>query len=250
MKSVYVVWKNSYDGMWRPVAKLTRLEEGYLFNYTQGANCSGFEPFPRMNDLNKVYRSKKLFSFFSNRLIPTNRPEFRKMLDWSDLDYSEYDELDVLGISGGARKTDEFRIVKKPDITPQGLYKLRFFISGVRHLSPESLSRVSRLSKGDTLKFIFEDSNPQDEMALLVCTEDKIPIGYCPKYFNHDIRAILNNPQLASHSLKVVRLNSDAPSPFRVLCEFSTQWPVNFTPMLSQDYMNYEGLSGLLEIGQ
>ncbi len=83
MKSVFVIWKDIVDGMWHPVAKLTRTSDGYRFNYTKGANHTNFIAFPRMNNLSQVYNSATLFSFFSNRLIPTNRPEFKKMLEWS-----------------------------------------------------------------------------------------------------------------------------------------------------------------------
>jgi len=148
VKSVFVIWKDSTDHMWHPVAKLSRLDSGYRFNYTKGANSNNFIPFPRMEDLSKVYHSVSMFSFFSNRLIPTNRPEFKKMLEWSDIDLTDYDELDLLGVSGGARKTDEFRIISEPEVTRNGEYRIRFFISGVRYLSAESSNRLDALERG------------------------------------------------------------------------------------------------------
>ncbi|HEQ3533755.1 MULTISPECIES: HIRAN domain-containing protein [Vibrio] len=237
MKSVFVIWKDSDDGMWHPVAKLTRLEGGYRFNYTKGANHENFIAFPRMDDLTKVYTSASLFSFFTNRLIPTNRPEFKKMLEWSDINPIGYDELDLLGVSGGARKTDEFRIISEPEVTPDGKYKIRFFISGVRHLDSKSTERVGMLQIGEQLKLVYEDTNPYDCKAVLVSTQDEIPIGYCPKYFNCDVRALLEDPELNSHSLNVVKLNKDAPDQFRVLCEFVTRWPEGFSPLVSEEYL-------------
>ncbi|EGR1562256.1 hypothetical protein D6L41_12115 [Vibrio alginolyticus] len=237
MKSVFVIWKDSDDGMWHPVAKLTRTDDSYRFNYTKGANHKNFIAFPRMDDLTKVYQSASLFSFFTNRLIPTNRPEFKKMLEWSDIDPTGYDELDLLGVSGGARKTDEFRIISEPEVTTQGQYKIRFFISGVRHLDVASTERVNNLEAGEQLKFIYEDSNPHDCKAVLVSTSDETPIGYCPKYFNCDVRALLDDPELDSHSLNVVKLNRDAPHQFKVLCEFVTNWPKGFTPLVSEEYL-------------
>ncbi|MEZ8241285.1 hypothetical protein F0236_20905 [Vibrio splendidus] len=237
MKSVFVIWKDSDDGMWHPVAKLTRSLDGYRFNYTKGAKHINFIAFPRMDDLAKVYHSQSLFSFFTNRLIPTNRPEFKKMVEWSDIELGDYDELDLLGISGGARKTDEFRIISEPEVTAEGKYKIRFFISGVGHLKGESVERVAKLEKDEELKLIYENSNQYDCKAVLVSTKDEVPIGYCPKYFNCDVRSLLENVALDSHSLKVVKLNLDAPSQFKVLCEFVTQWPEGFTPLVSDEYL-------------
>jgi hypothetical protein len=236
MKSIFVVWKNSEDHMWHPVAKLTRSNENYSFNYTKGANNKKFIPFPRMDDLKKVYNSNTLFSFFSNRLMPPNRPEFKKMLQWSDIKVNNYDEFELLSVSGGARKTDEFQIISEPEVTENGDYKIRFFISGVRHLDDLSSGKVSQLTRGESLYFVYDDSNQHDCNALLVSTKDNIPIGYCPKYLNCDVRVLLENPHLSSTSLKVVKTNLDAPSQFRVLCEFITKWPTGFIPMFSDEY--------------
>lgn len=237
MKSVFVIWKDNEDGMWHPVAKLTRSADGYRFNYTKGAAHDNFIALPRMEDLTKVYHSLSMFSFFSNRLIPANRPEFKKMLEWSDIDPTGYDKLDLLGVSGGARKTDEFRIISEPEVTTEGQYKIRFFISGVRYLSTTSAERVDRLQVGEQLKLVYENSNPHDCKAVLVSANDDTPIGYCPKYFNCDMRALLETLELSSHSLTVVKLNKDAPDQFKVLCEFVTTWPEGFTPLMSAEYL-------------
>lgn len=239
MKSVFVIWKDIEDGMWHPVAKLTRISDGYRFNYTKGANHKNFIAFPRMNDLAQVYHSTTLFSFFTNRLIPTNRPEFKKMLRWSDIDPTAYDELDLLGISGGARKTDEFRIIPEPEVTNDSRYAIRFFISGISHLGPENTKRVASLEDNEELRLVYENSNAYDCNAVLISTKDEITVGYCPKYFNCDIRALLEKPELTSYSLRVVKLNADAPAQYRVLCEFVTRWPNGFTPFVSEEYIAY-----------
>lgn len=234
MKSVFVIWKDRQGGMWHPVAKLTRTESGYRFNYTRGANHNNFIAFPRMDDLTKLYHSTALFSFFANRLISVNRPEFKKMLEWSDLDVSHYDELDFLGVSGGGRQTDDFRIISEPQITSDGQYKIRFFISGVRHQNNDS---AKRLKVGEELKLKYEDTNTHDCNAVLLTTKDDIKLGYCPKYFNCDIRDLLKDSKLASHSLRVVKINLDAPDQFKILCEFAATWPSGFNPLMSKEYL-------------
>ncbi|OOF11351.1 MULTISPECIES: HIRAN domain-containing protein [unclassified Salinivibrio] len=241
MKSVFVIWKDLDDGMWHPVAKLTRTDTFYRLNYTKGASHPNFIAFPRMEDKTKAYLSTGLFSFFKNRIIPTNRPEFRMMLEWSDIDFELYDELDLLGVSGGARKTDQFRIISQPEITKSGEYKIRFFSSGISHLDKEAIDRISKLRPKELLDLEFEDSNPYDSNAVMVMTSDneKVKVGYLPKYFNCDIRSLLSNPHLNEYRINVVKVNKDAPAQFRLLCEFTAKWPDNFIPLVSKDYSNF-----------
>lgn len=239
MKSVFVIWKDIKDGMWHPVAQLSREKSVYRLNYTKGANHPNFIAFPRMEDKTISYISTELFAFFRNRLLPMNRPEFRKMLNWSDLTVENYDELEMLSISGGARKTDQYRIIPKSEVITGNKYKLRFFTNGVSHLSEENIERISALKPNESLSFECENDNKHDCNAVLVATIDteKVKVGYCPKYYNVDVRMLLKNPKLLSHSLKVVKTNIDAPAHFKLLCEFTTQWPVGFIPLNSSEYL-------------
>lgn len=239
MKSVFVIWKDIVDSMWHPVAKLTRVDDSYTLSYTKGSNHCRFIPFPRMSDRSAVYRSNELFSLFTNRLIPSNRPEFKKILDWSDVMLKDYDELDILSLSGGARKTDEYRIVPLPVPDKNNFYKLRFFTSGVSHLEDDSVQQISELRPGERLEFSYENSNKFDKNAVLVTSKSKVRVGYCPKYYNCDVRNLLGNPQLLDYSLSVVKVNLDAPAHFRLLCEFITKWPEGFQPFLTSEFEAY-----------
>ena len=242
MKSVFVIWKDFKDGMWHTVAQLSRVDEVYRFNYTKGAEHPNFTAFPRMTDKTESYVSNNLFPFFQNRLLPLNRPEFKKMLEWSDLDIDSYDELDMLSISGGARKTDQYRIISKPQATNEKEYNIRFFTSGVSHLNDVSLKKIEELKRGDILTFESEDDNRYDSKAILVTTidEEKVKVGYCPKYYNTDIRSLLKTNELAKNCLKVVKINSDSPAHFRLLCEFSTSWTESFITFGAKECLPYE----------
>ncbi|EMK3382404.1 hypothetical protein V8054_000609 [Vibrio parahaemolyticus] len=239
MKSVFIVWKDLQDGMWHPVAKLTRTKKLYRLNYTQGSNHPRFAPFPRMEDRSKVYTSEELFAFFRNRILPQNRPEFKKVLEWSDITVDSYDELDLLSITGGARQTDQFQIIAQPQLTDSKNYSIKFFINGIRYLPEDNIDRISRLTKGDELRFHFEDCNEYDCNAVFATTsdEEQIKVGYCPKYFNSDIRTLMKDPNLKNYVLTVSRVNKDAPAPYRLLCEFVTTWPNGFMPQMSGDYL-------------
>lgn len=241
MKSVFVIWKDVKDGMWHTVAQLSRKGNIYQLNYTKGATHPNFTAFPRMTNKAKSYVSNTLFSFFQNRLLPLNRPEFKKMLDWSGLSIDSYDELEMLSISGGARKTDQYRIISKPQVTDGNEYKIRFFTSGISHLDSVSVDKIAKLKSGDILTFEIEENNKFDKNAVLITTigEEKVKVGYCPKYYNTDIRALLLT-NLAKDSLKVMKVNSDSPAHFRLLCELSMPWPDDFVPFNSFEYLAFE----------
>lgn len=248
MKTLFVVWKDPDTTMWHPVAKLTRESGGkYYFNYTAGAKNKNFSAFPRMSDLSETYVSSELFSFFKNRLISPNRPEYFRLLDWSNMSQSSYDELDILGIYGGERKTDSYRIVSAPSKDAQGYYRILFFVSGIRYLEQSIQIFIESLREGQKLRFKFEDCNQFDSNAVLVYPEysESVTLGYCPRYYNCDIRMLLSNPNLSDYSLTVVKNNYDAPPQYRLLCEFSVQWPEGFSALVSDEYKNFKSYDDL-----
>lgn len=243
MKTVFVIWKDPDTTMWHPVAKLKRESAGkYYFNYTAGARHRNFSAFPRMSNLSETYVSNELFSFFKNRLVSPNRPEFARLLDWSNMSQSSYDELDILGIYGGERKTDSYRIVSAPTKDNQGFYRILFFVSGIRYLEELIKSTLDNVIEGQSLRFKFEDDNEFDSNAVLVTssTSEPVILGYCPRYYNCDVRKLLLNPDVSYYTLKVVKNNIDAPPQYRLLCEFSVQWPDGFSALVSDEYQNFD----------
>ncbi|NAX64804.1 HIRAN domain-containing protein, partial [Vibrio sp. V32_P6A28T40] len=140
------------------------------------------------------------------------------------------------------RQTDQFRIIAQPQLTDKKNYKIKFFINGIRYLSDSSIERISRLESGDELRFHFEDCNEHDCNAVFASTsdEEQIKVGYCPKYFNSDIRTLMKDPNLKNYVLTVSKVNMDAPAPYKLLCEFVTTWPAGFLPQMSEDYLAYK----------
>lgn len=242
MRTVFVIWKNPQTSMWHPVAKLRRdSNHKYFFNYTIGAQNKDFSAFPRMTDLSETYVSNELFSFFKNRLVSPSRPEFSRLLEWSNMTADTYDELDILGIYGGERKTDGYRVVAAPEPDDTNIYRILFFISGVSHLPKESLDFLSKLITGQSLRFKLEDNNIFDENAVLIISDSSKPVtlGYCPRYYNCDVRKLLSTSEAPEYSLKVVKHNIEAPPQYRLLCEFSAHWPDGFSALVSNEYQNF-----------
>ncbi|MEZ0194072.1 hypothetical protein Q1Z72_13780 [Pseudomonas qingdaonensis] len=241
MSSAFVVWQDPETTMWEPVAKLTETDGVFKFSYTRGALNKRFVGFPRMDQLNKEYSSNELFPFFQNRLIPDRRPEYYSMLTWLDMLPGESKPIEILSASGGSRKTDNFRIVKVPERTEVGEYRLKFFISGVAYLSDELKHEVSNLVRGAELSCALQPSNSADPNAVIIINSStNNSIGYYPRYLNEDLIRLNKACGVESHSLitrvNVVKVNCTAPEQYRVLCESVTPWPQGFLPFQSDKY--------------
>ncbi|NAS00472.1 HipA N-terminal domain-containing protein [Acinetobacter haemolyticus] len=241
MKSVFVMWQDSTGTrMWHPVAKLTQQNScRYVLSYTKGAQHEKFSFFPNMQDISKSYTSDRLFSFFRNRLIPESRPEHDNMFEWSDLSSDSKDYLELLAISGGEKKTDHFRIVNLPK-NEDGFYRIKFFISSINYLNEIEKTSITSLQPNDWLKYQFDENNLVDVDATILLKEDNVRVGYLPHYLCKDLKKLLNYLNEDDIQIKVLKVNLDAPSQFKVLCELKAPWPENFNAFNDEEFSSYE----------
>lgn len=222
MKILYVAWKDQKEGAWRTVGRLCYEEKKYIFCYTKGAQATNFIPFGRMTDINAVYTSDKLFPTFENRILGSNRPEFREFLSWLGLDYDTYDPLDVLALTEGKRGTDSLEIFSHPVLDETDTMRMDFFVHGSNFAKSwrESLELIQK----DTPLFLCPDpQNSKDKDAVLLRTDDPISlIGYCPRYLAKDFLRILGEYG-ENISVSVKQVNREAPDRYKVLCTMTVK---------------------------
>ncbi|MFN0304505.1 MAG: HIRAN domain-containing protein [Burkholderiales bacterium] len=239
MKSVFLAWQDSKTRGWTPIGRLSIEGRGYRFYWTKAARTVLSDlPLPDgMKNTEYIYESDELFPFFANRLLNPNRPEFRRFVKWLALEGQESDALSALAISGGERGTDPFEIFPEPERTHDGKYEITFFSHGLRHLPPGSSEAIERLQPGDRLYLLRDVQNAHDQFALALRTDDPpILVGYCPRYFAHDICKILDRAPPSSMSVNVHRVNKDAPPSLRLLCRLVAPWPADFVPFSGEDF--------------
>jgi len=233
-KSIYLAWRSNDPNFgWSPVGRLDRSEEGfYEFCYTKGAERSDFSPLPGMEDLSAVYQSNELFPVFYNRLLNSRRDEYKHYLEWSDLDVeSQPDPLSILEVTEGRKSTDYFEVFPCPVADSEGLYQFKFFLHGIEWLSETSINRVSKLKKDESLLCMSDFQNEYDPNAVaLRTTDDRYIVGYLPRYICHDFMKLAQECDPDFMNLTIVRVNSDAPLQFRVLCQLKACWPDNYQP--------------------
>lgn len=230
MTTLYLAWQDPFEKLWIPVAKVTKQDSEYTLKYTKGARDSErFTPFGLMKDFDTTYVSEELFPLVSNRLLSKGRPEYETLLKWLDLP-KDSDPLDILAITQGQRNTDSLRMIPSP--TKEGdTYCYRFFTSGLSHMSESSHERVNNLSPSDKLYLMLDVQNPYDNAIALRTDEPKALVGYCPNYLTEDIsQAVKANVEI---EITTVKVNPEAPPPYRLLCEAKGKWPKDFRPLSS-----------------
>ncbi len=117
-RTLFLAWQGkARSKAWFPIGRLDVSEKDtkYRFRYIEGvkrANCEvGFPPLWDFPDLNRDYRSPRIFPLFKNRIRSPRRPDFADYMRSLNLPENA-DPIEILYVNGGYRATD-FRGVSK-----------------------------------------------------------------------------------------------------------------------------------------
>ena len=214
----------------------------FRFVYTRGAltarSASSFVPLAAFPELFKAYESDRLFPLFSNRLLPSSRPEFPQFLRWLGLGDAPPAPLAILARSGGGRATDNLEVFPCPEPAKDGVYEARFFLRGLAHMAPVAVERANRLAAGERLCMLLDIENVFDTSAVALRSADAdgpVLLGYCPRYLSEELVRL----PLARNRRPVItvsQVNIDAPLQFRVLCHMQVEFGHDFLPFQGEEY--------------
>lgn len=233
MRSVFIAVRDYFSRSWIPVARVDHVSENpsgveyFRLRYTDGATrLIGFEGFARMKGLSCEYIYRGVPPILKNRILPRSRPEFSMLASWLGRPADSIDIFDELAVTGGRRGTDSIEVFPCPSVNFDGAYEAVFFTHGIRYVS----QLRGDICPGERVYPALDVQNPQDPFAILLRSDDPIGlIGYVPRYFSRDFRYLIENfPN--SVSFEVLKVNPDAPPPFRILCRFRSIWPDGFLP--------------------
>ncbi|WP_333196263.1 HIRAN domain-containing protein [Microcoleus sp. S28C3] len=172
---------------------------------------------------------------FSNRVMPRSRPDYPEFVQWLNIPQHEDDPIALLARSGGKRVTDNFEVFPCPEPDENGRYRIHFFAHALRHLSKSAIERINGLQVGELLYLAHEFQNRHDSSALLLCTEDRWIVGYCPRYLCGDFFQIISQHRELVR-VEVDRLNQPpTPLQFRLLCKMTADWR-DFRPFSNPMY--------------
>ena len=252
MKTLFVAWKDSQNTRgWFPVGRLDADVAGnlYRFRYLQGAmeaaeRC-GFAPFDSFPEFRQEYVGGELFPFFANRLQNLSRPSFREHLRRMDLEphaQEAFDPIEVLAVSEGRRATDNLEIFPKVERAESGIFAIKFFLHGWRHIHPDGAARILTLKAGDLLGVAIEVTNAATVYAVQIQTPDRVVLGYAPRYLVQDLVQVIARCSIPV-SASVSRLNlPPTPPSQRLLVSFEGCWPEGYQPMSGDQFQSLVGI--------
>jgi hypothetical protein len=243
LHALFVAWQQQDSRRYFPIGRLVvEANNGrsrYEFAYVKGALEAakhGLDPLLAFPDFQQVYRSDELFPLFENRLMPSRRPDYEQYLANLGLT-PDADPIAVLARSGGRRVTDSLELFELP-LYDSGLacYRTFFLAHGIRYLHQTSLERIHSLTVGDALRILVDFQNPADARALALGTDDRVIVGYMPRYLLDDAWNLIQNcPRL---EVFVAQVNpTPAPIEQRLLCRIESCWPDDFRPFCSDHYL-------------
>jgi hypothetical protein len=239
MKALFVAWRSDEQAGWGPIGRLEYDGRQYRFCYVKGARTlPGFRPFPGMENVEEIYESQDLFPLFANRLLSKARREYDDFLQWGGFDPDNPpDPIAILGVTEGIRQTDAIEVFPCPAPDVEGCYLSKFFLHGIRWMTPDAIERINDLQPDELLTVEPDTHNPADQNAVGVFTHDGAKIGYVPRYFAHDVHRLLTGCGDEFLEIVVERVNSDAPMQHRVLCRIRACWPDGFEPCSGDAFM-------------
>jgi hypothetical protein len=220
-RRLLVIWQNPETRNFCRIGQLDHLTDGrYVFNYSNAETASpDFRALHEFPDTSLCYESASLPAFFRNRIMNSSRPAFREYLSWLAVNAEDTElPVEILARTGGPRATDTFHIVEAPTVDG-GIFKTRFFVSGVRHCEGAE-ERVLALKPGAKLLLRHDSDNVFNPLAMLVDAVAGKPLGWVPDWLVEEV-----HERLESHGpLEVVveKVNVDAPVHLRLLCRIES----------------------------
>ena len=231
-RRLIVTWKNDASTGTLPVAELIirAVAPRYSFRYVDGVREAlrcGFQPFLAFPKLDGRYESEALFPFFSNRVLPTTRPEYLESLAAVGLDVRHVSVAEVLGRTSGRRATDRIETILVPIPDAQGRYSTHFLLRGVNH-APGAEEIIATLASDELLTLVKDTSNHYNPRARRLEARGH-RVGYVPDYLVSDIDALERAG--AEPTVFGERANlPPQPVHCRLLCRIECQWPAGFVP--------------------
>lgn len=240
MRTLFLAWQAPSDRAWFPVGKLDADTDRslYRFCYTKGAGeavrTAGFHPIASFPLLGAEYQSSELFPMFKNRVLGSHRRDFQSYLETLALDNP--DPIEILAVSGGERQTDSFEVFPKIEKAPDGSFRCRFFLHGLRHMSEQAQQRIQCLIPGESLGVSIELNNPKYGLAIQLTSLDYEFIGWTPRYIVPDLLKAINKTHDVSAS--VIKINvANTPLNRRVLVELRGVLPPDYEPMAEEAFL-------------
>lgn len=222
VSSLLLIWQNPETRTFSKVGRLTRVSEGFQFEYLRDQLDPAFKPIHSFPDLARVYLTQELPAFFANRVMSRKRSTYQDYAGWLGVSAVDDAPFEVLARTGGGRETDTFHVVQEPEPVRGGGSTVRFFASGLRHIDGLE-ARLDEVQPGDRLSLRPEPTNENDPRAILIDVESGLAVGWVPAWLLDDVHEWMRE---CAPVMAVEQVNLDAPWHLRLLCRVDVSLPV------------------------
>lgn len=216
---LWLIWQNVETRQRYHIGNLSNLDGNYTFTYELSgkrrtlleAMDNGYRPHLAFRDIQKVYKSDRLFDAFARRLPDKRRPDFSKLLQSFGLSI-DYSEMDLLRATGGRLATDPYEFVA-PIYRFNDHFDFDFYVAGWRYYDGEN--SLSELKVGEVVKFELDLINPEDDKAVVILTtQSGHKLGYVPAFYSGFMFDVIRNG--GKYEAKIEGINIDAKPQLRV----------------------------------
>jgi len=194
---LYVVWRDpesraqlkigefSYDGFvyqFRYDPELLRVAASHGFSFEQSPLSRAFP------DVNKLYDSPEIFSFFAHRLPDERRSDYREALAPSQSVPGTH-PFELLRNTRGRLATDQLSLEQAALETEDGM-RVECNVAGWRFFEGDAI--LSELAPGVAVRLEREKSNRYDSNAVMVLSQSGCKLGYVPAFHSELVAEALS----------------------------------------------------------
>ncbi|MBA2662856.1 MAG: hypothetical protein H0U74_11205 [Bradymonadaceae bacterium] len=236
-RTLYVAWQAIESRKWYTIGVLTHEpDKGYLFRYLRGveeAQKDGFTGISAFPEFYLSYTSDRLFSFFANRVLSSDRPSYKELIEQvglqpvGDSTSPEY-LFEFLRRTRGWRATDSFEMFSPVEKVGDE-YRWDFFTRALRH-APEGIQR-RWIEESPTLPMRMAPDlhNMSDPTAVFVMDCKHCFMGFVPGNYSSTIHELVTRAVPGSIDLRVLRHNKrEELHQKRFLLEMRVKMPADF----------------------
>jgi hypothetical protein len=227
---LWLIWQNIETRQRYHIGNLSSLNGEYTFSYELSgkrrtlfdAINDGYKLHLAFRDINKVYKSDRLFDAFARRLPDKRRPDFHELLQSFGLS-KDYTDMDLLRATGGRLATDPYEFVS-PIYKYNDHFDFDFYIAGWRYYEGEKV--LQKLKINDEVRFELDLENPKDSKAVAIFTRNSdVKLGFVPAFYSGFMYDVIKNN--GKYSAKIEQVNTHAKSQLKVKIIVSGQSTVN-----------------------
>ncbi|MGV3488545.1 MAG: HIRAN domain-containing protein [Tuberibacillus sp.] len=227
---LWLIWQNIETRQRYHIGNLSSLNGEYTFSYERSgkrrtlfeAMNNGYKPHLAFRDVNKVYKSDRLFDAFARRLPDKRRPDFQELLQSFGLS-KDYTDMDLLRATGGRLATDPYEFVS-PIYKYNDHFDFDFYIAGWRYYEGEKA--IQKLKVNDDVRFELDPGNPKDSKAVAIITRNSnLKLGFVPAFYSGFMYDVIKDN--GKYSAKIDQVNSFAKPQLKVKIIVSGRSQIN-----------------------